>query len=767
MSAVSTSDASVLTYSRDELLRLGTAGRSWEFLALAMPVIEAEPDEDLRLMAAANATMLGLGTMARSLLEAMPARRLKRSDVRSMLAALEALEPDEITAPARLSALEANVGALAARGIDLTSEAVRWREMDASRVWYRASDGNVVRRRSGSWERIGDQAGSARRFVQTHLIEGGDAGRPLTIEGVDPPWLLIEAHRATPVAADGFQPRLTVLQADPMELLDGLAHEDMSALLGESRVEIFVGAEAMSRYAQVLRDRFETQVIGAYVPLNGTRTRLDPPGETVLREAEASQRAEHVSLLEEIRARYEGRDASWWAARYASARSGGPALRVLVPTCRYSTFIRHSSADLVSALRGAGCEAELLIEPDDSSRFSSLAYLRAIRRFEPDLVILINYTRAHLGDLFPASLPFVCWMQDAMSHHYDASIGARQTAMDFLVGHLGHELFEQFGFPRERSMRMPVVTSTRTFHPGPVAPAVQRRYECEIGWVSHHSETPEAMHERLKQEIGPVVSQARGAPDEQVVTQLFRLYAKPLADRVLRHQTLSWAADIADRRSWRLQVHGRGWEAHPRFRRHACGEVSHDEALRACYAGASVQLHMTINDVVHQRIMECALSGGLPACRLNAATVGPVMRALRQEASRAEPVARESRNGSAMVGFDVAGTEASSALATMLRACGVEVPDVMWVEEGKVERLREQAPPPPERRADWLLGDLSEMTFSTARGLEALIERAMGDESWRRERSAFVAERVRERLTDDVLVERVLELVTHSMGVEA
>src|ERR1700759_5080621 len=94
-----------------------------------------------------------------------------------------------------------------------------------------------------------------------------------------------------------------------------------------------------------------------------------------------------------------------WSGRFHEAASGGPPLRVLVPTCRYSTFIRHSSADLVEALKSAGCEAELLIEPDDATHFSATAYLRRLAAFKPDLVVLINYTRSQLGTFFPKNVP--------------------------------------------------------------------------------------------------------------------------------------------------------------------------------------------------------------------------------------------------------------------------------------------------------------------------------------------------------------------------
>lgn len=782
-------------------MRLGRAGRAWEFIPIALQALRIAPqDSGVRLLLAANAASLGLVTLAREQMAALAGEVAGHADVRGLAAELERLAPDGIDAAARMATLQGNLAVLAERGVDLRSHLARWRAGDAGREWFGATDGNVFRRRGEALENFGDHVGAARRFAQTHL-SGQEGGRPLTVEGLDPAWLALEVAASQFKAVGGYQPVLTLIQADVMEAMDGLAQADMRELLGSPRVRVFIGADASSRLAQDLRDRFDTQVVSPYIPLSNVRTRAVPSVQRVIGEAEAAQQAEHRALRARVEGAYRDRDRAWWSRRYAEALGGGAPLRVLVPTCRYSTYIQHAARDLVSALGAAGHEAELVIEPDDHSRLSSLAYLRVLDRFEPDLVILINYTRAHLGELFPERLPFVCWVQDSMGHQYDASIGAKQGSMDFLVGHLAEELFEQYGYPRERSLSMPVVTSARTFHAGPVGAETQRRFECEVAWVSHHSEDPAAMHARLKAEIGaemaPVLERMQGdveriardglaggisrrmravtaaalresgaAYDESVVTQLYRLYARPLADRLHRHQTLEWAAEIADRRGWRLRVHGRGWEAHPRFGRYAAGELAHDDELRACYQCAGVHLHMTINNIVHQRVMECALSGGLPVCRLNAETVGVLASVMKLEVCRGEAVRREVVDGAARLGFSADGTEGSRAMARLLERAGARAPEVFWVREDRLEAVREGAIE-IERRADWLLGDLEATTFTTPEGLERIIERSIEDADWRRRTSEEIAGRVRERLTDDAFVGHVLALVRGSLDEEA
>jgi hypothetical protein len=256
---------------------------------------------------------------------------------------------------------------------------------------------------------------------------------------------------------------------------------------------------------------------------------------------------------------------------------------------------------------------------------------------------------------------------------------------------------------------------------------------------------------------------AHGHDEPKVVTTLLRLYARPLADRMLRHQTLQWAAEIADRRAWRLHVYGRGCEAHPRFGRYAAGEVAHDDDLRACYQSAHAHLHMTIGNLVHQRVMECALSGGLALCRLTDESIGMTMGAIRVLASRTPIVGREQREGDMRVAFEVHADPVASALAMQLRAAGCDVPELLWIRESGVESLRGKSVS-LERRMDWLLVNLADTTFSSAPGLEALVDRAITDADWRRRTSAAVAARVRERLTDDAFVRRVIDLVQTSLG---
>lgn len=647
--------------SRDELVRLGRAGRAWEFVPLGVQVVASTPgDAGLRFLLAANLARLGLVTLAREQIAAMAAEAKQDSDVRALAGAIQAMPNDVVPAGERVARGRAAAQALRRRGTDLLGDLEGWADQAHAHECFRALDGNVVRRRGQSLELLGDHKGLASKFVKGDPGGGGRVfDTPFVIEGVDPPWLLRTLFDATPRRADGFQARLRVVQASAVELLDGLSLADMRDVLESERCEFFVGPHACEELRARLRSAMSYGVTGRTLALPSVRLRAMPALGDVMAEVDAAQRDLAAELHEQASTTYAGRDEAWWARRYAAALSGGPPLRVLIPTTRFSTFVKHSSADLAEAMRRHGHDARVLIEPDDYTLLSAVAYLREVTKFEPDLVLSINYTRANLngraGSIppFPAGVPFVCWIQDAMSHLFDPAVGAKQSTLDFVIGHTFAELFERFGYPRERSMRCAVGVDGAKFSGGAPAAHLRSKYECEIAFVSNHSESPERLLARLTPILaGPLAPAAdemaravrdeartplgprpwvtlrdlvnnilartlSTTPDPRLIDTVVHQFANPYADRLMRHDALRWAADVAQRRGWRLRIFGRGWETNPEFARFAAGELAHGEELRVAYHASGVQLQVTCHTLVHQRLFECLLSGGFPLCRMH------------------------------------------------------------------------------------------------------------------------------------------------------
>src|SRR5439155_11417394 len=88
--------------------------------------------------------------------------------------------------------------------------------------------------------------------------------------------------------------------------------------------------------------------------------------------------------------------------------------------------------------------------------------------FRPDLVVLINHTRADVGGVFPQSLPVVSWVQDAMPHLFRDTSGCAIGPIDMVVGHLHADFLARCGYPRDRLLYSPVVASADKLHEGAI-----------------------------------------------------------------------------------------------------------------------------------------------------------------------------------------------------------------------------------------------------------------------------------------------------------
>ncbi|MHC5008086.1 MAG: hypothetical protein ACYTGF_12085, partial [Planctomycetota bacterium] len=581
------------TVTRQQLIEQGRSGRPWAFLPAVLQALRVAPDDEaLRFLAAANFARIGLTTPARDLLAKLGPETAGAPDVVALSTAIAKLPPDVLPADRLIATCRGNVEALARRGVDLSAQLDTWSRQLEAWTWFKTHDGNVVRRlgdgrEPSDWVALSDQVGEAEHFAREHLVSDTEIlfRPPCVLEGVDPPWMLQRLVEITAESSLGYKPRIRVLQSDPLELLDGLAQADLSTTIDDPRVSFFTGPDAPERFKADLHACFGAQIIGPYILLPTVRTRVRPAASEIIGDAQAAQQSAAQQVDATVQKIYAGRDRAWWAARYAEALGGsGEPLRVLIPTTRHSTYVKHASRDLAEAFNEIGCRAEVFIEADDCTKSTSIAYQRHLERLQPDLVVLINYGRANTGQMLPAPLPVVCWIQDAMWQQFDAEVGALQSEMDFLAGHLFHDLFDRFGYPRRNRLSMPVVVSPRKFHRGPVDPALLERHACEIAYVGHQSETPQAQRDRLLAELAPTpahqqcveamypkireiaagpmqratgkwlaevvndtLREVTGDVDPHAAARLLKLWAQPMADRLLRHESLQWAADIARR----------------------------------------------------------------------------------------------------------------------------------------------------------------------------------------------------------------------------
>ncbi|MBY0261819.1 MAG: hypothetical protein K2Q20_05720 [Phycisphaerales bacterium] len=806
--------------SRAEIIALGQTGPAPAFIPIALAALAQQPaDLELRFLLAAAYARLGLKTPAAEQLALLSPEAQSEPSVKALADLLPNLPDDRVPLAQLVATLAANLEALASRSIeplDLRGRVNAWKLVNTPVEWFATRSGSFARRKRGdtsAWLQLGDQAEQARAFALPHSTQ---IPPPYVIEGADPPWLFKRICDRTPIQPDGHAPLVMFLQADEAELLTGLAQCDLTRELADPRVRVFAGPAGLRHWIDWMTERAMTGVAIQCPCLSPPtlRAKMAPSPEQVVTSLVSRQQQEYQRLDAAVKARFSTIDRAALAARFASALAPGataPAepLRILIPTYRHSTFIKHAAADLAAALESLGCQARVLMEPDDHSAITNLAHLRTIDEFRPDLVVQINYTRRNMGDLCPPGIVFATWIQDAMGHLFDKGVGASQGPTDFLIGATRDDLFQFFGYPRSRAMLWPMVASARKFHEGPITDEQRRRLECEIAYVSHHGATPEALHaerlamaaaatpalapvfaalfEPLKRFVeSPALMDPRmsfrlrtltakvladhGISGDHAVTQVLNAYTLQIVDRLLRHQTLAWAADIARRRGWRFHIYGKGWAQHPTLTPFAKGELSHGDDLRAAYQLARAHLQVSAHTVIHQRVAECALSGGLALCRLQGDDLGTLefQAAAEPIIDGHDPVASDPflilELGYRMLAYRATDHPATRDHADMCHRLGLGRPELLWMNAVQIERLaRRKTYPGRELPARDLLGDPSSVLFASSAALERSLERAIADDAWRSAARARVVASANRWLTYDALAARTLAFIASSL----
>lgn len=770
---------------RDRLIALGRTGRSWEFLAAAGV---GAGDPGLSLLIASHLAKLGLRTLALEALASLPDLVRCAAEIQALVKGIESLPDDAIDRETLLANLRANRAALGDR-LHLRGDAA----LPPDATVFRAFDGNLLVRLGEQIHFVEQKNASAQILAEHRSVWDQNQFQSLIVAGVRSHWLTARACRARVQDKLGYIVPIYLVEPDAARFAAAMAMEDIAVGLADGHVHAFVGEFAASEFAAFLRTRIDLRICGTLARDPGAPPALGAEVASHVRSVIDEQERDTTVLEQRVRELYKDRDTAWWRDRFADPTRP---LRVLIPTSRYSTFVQHSSRDIASAFTSLGHEARVLIEPDDSSCFAAGATLRALHDFQPDLVVCINYPRSTIGAFLPQHIPWVCWIQDLMPHLFDESVGRRLTSLDFTIGHVKPALHERYGYPRESSLELPVPASERKFFISEATESDRARFDCEIAYVSHQSETPEAQHERIAMELrgnqtaGTALIRALpalrdavyahvclplatrpfpsmksvvldsltrstgGSPPDYVVDRLIAGYADPLADRIVRHQTLEWAAEAARKNGWRFHLYGRGWENHPTLAPFAKGPLGHDGDLKLCYQLAGCHLQVTYHMLAHPRLGECVLSGGIPLCRLHWEEIGMIRRDLVLGALREIDSVQSGDNSAHGAWTESPGLERMS---RMLQSVGCL--DSAIEAELKASRTRVAPEQPALPSAFGMVAEQAELFFHDGTTLEARVRGLLDSGTTRTTRNAVTRRRIETHHTYQCAMRRVLELI--------
>lgn len=778
-------------------------------LGAGQAALASHPDDQLlRFLVAARLARMGLRTLAADTLAMLPPGGPLAAQCRELEHAAAGLPDDLVPVDTFLPAVQRAFDLLVRMGAGLPDDAFTAFERHArAGRWFRTLDGSLLREHAGRLEGF-ERSNASLRDACARLIDPArEYTRPVALAGRCVAVTASFALEATDRAHLGYTPRVHVVEPDAVRLGEGLAelaatrHAALDDLIASERVEWHVGEGALESLAEDLAARIDTILPDRVLAAQGSDPRTPRAVAHALEVAHAAQSQRLERLHAGVRELYHDRSPEWWSRRFADRLAHGRPLNVLVITSRFTTYVRHAAADLAAALRRAGHHAEVLMEPDLHSNLAACAHLEAFRRHEPDLVVCANHPRTSLGDACPANVPYVCWIQDAMPHLFDAGVGERSTGLDFLVGHLFNDLFDRHRFPVARAMPFPVVADSIKFHDGPPTAQELESRTCDVALVSHHGETPDALHRRLvasaranspafadvlERLLDPVVAAVAaakttplhsavakacdqvlkdaGIDDPRASSMAYRGYAMPMADRLLRHQVVGWAADICERHGLRFRLYGKGWDDHPDRSHLAAGELEHGEDLRAAYRCARLHLHVAAGALLHQRVIECFLSRGCCLVLHHRDALAGLKTAAQLELLDVPPDHVDDQRG--WVGHSAAAFPRVATLDAAMQARGTPLPDaILWTSRERLASLRRLEPILRLQVGLEALGPASnEIVFTDRESLERSILSLTRDDARRERIIDAVRDVARRRFTHDTLAGRVIDLVASGLN---
>ncbi len=628
------------------------AGRDYEFLTMAQPYLDVRPEDAyVRLMASRSYLKLGLVPAARELLDRVPPAIALPPEFEAVRAALADLPGGPIPWRTHKERFDANLGALAKRGIDVSAIREAWGQHESDYQLFRDEKGaEQVRERdaAGRWDWFPTLCDHDVADAERALPDGISANMPgpYAFEGLGLGGYFERIYRKTVDTFLGFSCALLVVEPRPARLAVLLHLRDWEALLSDERVMLFVGEGCM----EALRAAWDNDLDLPWPQLvmtTGTVPADATPRVADVVEAAANARENAVrESMQDLGTRYAHRTPQFWAKRFAAALDGsGEPLRILTAVSTHTTFLQHSIRDTKRAFESLGHKCVVLTDDTPYGITGPLTFHNAIRELDPDPFFILDHLRSALETAVPKNLPILTWDQDQLPHVLTRENLQRIAPHDFLAG-CSKSRCVAMGCNPAQLLNARVPTCPEQFGGDALSESEQNQYACDVSFVSHASQTPREFHDQeceayqhptmtkllgeLFSLLPPMLEQNPVADhhvmtavlaeamqrcrlsglDDEVVRRLRNWYLWRLGDRLFRHQALEWVADWARRTGRSFRIYGRGWEKHPTLSEFAAGPARNGRELLCIYRASRINLQLMPAGFIHQRSLDGLAGGG-------------------------------------------------------------------------------------------------------------------------------------------------------------
>ncbi len=461
-------------------------------------------DVPLLLAMAAALIRADLAGLAGTFLRSAGERACANDSVRAMLDQIAALPTGELNRDELRARYQRNIHALLSCRPQLTSPLLDAGLPDNVHI-YQSRAGNLHAVREVSAPRLD----TVFPFIDFRATAAGmrlpqaDLSTSHLLVGVPSPQML---QRLIGVNVDGYRPPIDIIESDCEAMIIWLHMLDDPNLWTDSRVRLFVGANAAGDYRRFIINtpgRIPASLIltNHRPPPHGHPPRVDGAMMTQIgmeiRERQIAQR----TRLDQRLARC---DVAFWRERFAHAGRSMPPLRVVGFTNRYSTVIQHAMRDLAAAFRRKGHDFDIIAQPDDCCAAVDVAAALTHNDRQFDLLVAINHLRFEYADAMPRNVPFVGWIQDHMDHLWKKQAGVSLGGVDLVVSHSPHVLASLYGYPIDRVLASSNLTDPHVYSDEALPDDELRPHRCDLSFVSHGAATPEM----LVDELGAVTTPA-------------------------------------------------------------------------------------------------------------------------------------------------------------------------------------------------------------------------------------------------------------------
>jgi hypothetical protein len=297
-------------------------------------------------------------------------------------------------------------------------------------------------------------------------------------------------------------------------------------------------------------------------------------------------------------------------------------LRVAIATTLYSDVVQHTANDLAEAFRGLGHTCVVLRERTAGQITHYQTLTARLLELRPDLVVLLNHTRAEAARFHPRHVPYVTWIQDELPSLKDPALIAALGPLDFSFGFSPsvQRLFQDLGHPNVGLL--PFAASSAGIEddfPGEVRDEVV--FPTHLSLPSDPTATPGLLaflEQRYEDRGGIAVAMSEVGPEVDAALKALGLEVSERDRQEARFAGMMLARameriGLADKlldAEVPLALYGKGWDQLPRFAPHHRGPVAPGAPLRQVLRGHKVVLHVNRGCNVHPRLLEGFAAGG-------------------------------------------------------------------------------------------------------------------------------------------------------------